>query len=63
MHVRYVGWKETIAESHFEDNRSADNIDLFHALSGFRNRVFAALEIENKTNMLFDTLAYASLNN
>jgi hypothetical protein len=32
MHVRYVGWKETIAESHFEDNRSADIIDLFNSL-------------------------------
>jgi len=63
MHVRYVGWKETIAESQFEDNRSADIIDLFHAIAGFENRICVRLKIENKQNMLFYTLAYASLNN
>ena len=41
MHVRYVGWKETIAESDFEDNRSADIIDLFHVIAGFANRILA----------------------
>jgi hypothetical protein len=63
MYVRYVGWKETIAESHFEDNRSADIIDLFHAIAGFENRIYTRLKIENKQNMLFYTLPYAGLNN
>ena len=31
MHVRYAGWIETIAESHFEDNRSAENKDVLRA--------------------------------
>ena len=63
MHVRYVGWTETIAESHFEDNRSADNIDLFHPGAGLESGKFDRLKIENKQNMLFYTLAYASVNN
>jgi two-component system cell cycle response regulator len=31
MHVRYAGWIETIAESHFDDNRSAENKEVFPA--------------------------------
>jgi hypothetical protein len=63
MHVSYVGWKETIAESYFEDNRSADNKDLFYAIAVCENLLFTGLEIENKRNMLFYTLVYASLDN
>jgi len=62
MRVRYAGWKETIAESHFEDNRSANNIDLFNSLSDMENGIYGASKIARKQNMLTYTLAYARLN-
>jgi len=38
MHVRYAGWMETIAESHFDDNRSAENKGVFRAKYSLINR-------------------------
>jgi two-component system cell cycle response regulator len=38
MHVRYAGWIETIAESHFDDNRSTENKDVFRAKYSLINR-------------------------
>ena len=63
MHVRYVGWKETIAESHFEDNRRAENKGRFRVRFALISFEIPGFKIKSKLKSLIYNPDYASADN